>query len=100
MKEPNQCENIDEIRAAIDSIDKQVLELIAKRFQYVKEIVKFKAEDEESIIAKRRYDEVLNRRRELAIQNELNPDVIEEIYKILIHYFIEEELKILKQKKS
>lgn len=98
MKSPKDCATIEDIRFAIDQLDQQIMSLLGNRFQYVKEIVRFKSTEEE-IIAQKRYDEVLARRKELAIQNGLDPQVIEEVYKTLIHYFIAEELKLLKEKK-
>jgi len=97
MKKPVECVNIDEIRNEIDAIDKQVIELLGKRLQYVTEIVRFK-NDEEDILAKKRYSEVLLARRELAAKVNLDPDVIEDIYKHLIGYFIEVQKKTLNEK--
>ena len=96
MKNPGDCTSIVEIREGIDLIDKQLIELIGKRFQYVKEIVKFKS-NKEDVEAKPRYEEVLRIRKQWATEQNLNPDVIETIYKTMIQYFIEEQLNILKR---
>ena len=96
MKNPGDCTSIVEIREGIDLIDKQLIELIGKRFQYVKEIVKFKS-NKEDVEAKPRYEEVLRIRKQWAKEQNLNPDVIETIYKTMIQYFIEEQLNILKK---
>jgi isochorismate pyruvate lyase len=42
MKTPNDCENMAEIRAEIDQLDRQVIALIGRRFAYVKAASKFK----------------------------------------------------------
>ena len=94
MKLPEECQNIQEIREAIDSIDEEIIKLIGKRFSYVKEIVKFKNKDRDSIVAKDRYIEVIENRRMLAVENGLNPDLIENIYKNLINHFINKEIEI------
>ncbi len=96
MKQPEECENIKEIREAIDDIDREIIKLIGKRFAYVKEIVKFKNKDRNSIVAKDRFNEVIENRRKLAVENGLNPDLIENIYKYLIHHFIDKEIEIAK----
>jgi len=96
MKNPEDCTSITEIREGIDLIDKQLIELIGKRFQYVKEIVKFKS-NKEDVEAKPRYEEVLRVRKQWAAEQNLNPDIIETIYKTMIQYFIEEQLNILKK---
>ncbi len=99
MKQPEECENIQEIREAIDNIDREIIRLIGKRFKYVKEIVKFKNTDKDSIVAKDRYDQVIENRRKLAAENGLNPDLIENIYKSLINHFINKELEIAQKSK-
>ena len=97
MKRPEKCENIKEIREAIDNIDKEIIRLIGRRFVYVKEIVKFKNKDRDSIVAKERYNEVIENRRKLAVENGLNPDLIENIYKDLIDHFIDKEIEIARR---
>jgi isochorismate pyruvate lyase len=99
MKLPENCENIQEIRGAIDNIDKEIIRLIGQRLNYVKEIVKFKNKDRNSIVAKERYDEVIENRRMLAVENGLNPDLIENIYKSLIAHFINKEIEIAEKSK-
>lgn len=94
MKAPQDCKSIEEIREAIDSIDYDILQLLGERFAYVKEIVKFKT-DEDSIIAAPRKEQVLKQRRVWADEIGLSPDVVENIYTLLISYFISEEKKIM-----
>jgi len=99
MKRPSECNSLEEIREQIDAIDSQIMRLFGERFLFVKEVVKYKKSDEASIIAADRRAIVLKRRREMAIENNLNPDIFEDIYSNLIEYFIEEELKIVKSHK-
>ncbi len=97
MKKASQCTSMMEIRDCIDALDKEIISLIGQRFDFVKEIVKYKT-DEVSIIAKPRYENVIQTRRELATHHGLNADMIEKMYRIMMDSFIEEELKILKNK--
>ena len=94
MKNPKSCQNIEEIRNGIDEIDYQILQLFSQRYSFVKEIVKFKT-DEESVIAKTRQKEVIRQRREWAEKLDLNPDLFEEIYRILMKFNVNKELEIL-----
>lgn len=94
VKRPSECTNIAEVRSEIDSIDHVIVQLLSKRFQYVKEVVKYKDNTPGSIEAPQRRKAVLECRRKWAEENGLNPDVIENIYDQLIRYFIEEEMKI------
>lgn len=95
-KQPQFCENKTDIRNEIDAIDKEILKLLGLRFEYVKHIVKFKEKSADSIIASKRREEVISKRREWAVENGLNPDVIEKMFRNLIKYFIAEEMKIIK----
>ncbi len=94
MKLPGECQSLDELRHEIDNVDTQIIELISKRFGFVKEVVKYKKHDRDSIIAKDRYNAVIKKRREWASQKGLDPTVIEKMYREMMDYFIREELKI------
>jgi len=96
MKPVKDCKNIEDIRRAIDELDEGIITLLGKRYEYVKEIVKFKEKNEESIVAKARREAVIRSRRKLAVENGLDPDVIEELYRKLINHFIAEELKLIR----
>jgi isochorismate pyruvate lyase len=99
MKAVKDCENIEDIRQAIDELDEEIISLLGRRYQYVKEIVRFKERNEESIIARERREAVIRSRRQLAAENGLDPDVIEDLYRNLISHFIEEELKLIRDNK-
>jgi isochorismate pyruvate lyase len=98
MNTADSCKSIEEVRQAIDKIDLELITLMGKRFEFVKAVVPFKERNEVSIISKQRYDSVISTRREIAIKNGLNPDVIESIYRLLMDYFITEEMKMIKIK--
>ncbi|MBA7548189.1 Isochorismate pyruvate lyase [subsurface metagenome] len=98
MKSADSCTSIEEIRNAIDTIDREVIRLLGERFQYIKEIIRFKKPTEESIVAKNRFEAVIASRREQALKNGLDPDLIERVYRELLNHFISEEMKLIKQK--
>lgn len=91
MKAPNECLNMQHIRAEIDAIDRQIINVFSKRFEYVKAASKFKT-SETSVKAPERFKSMLQQRRIWAEEG-LNPDVIGKLYQDLVNYFIEEELK-------
>lgn len=97
MKVPHECKSIKEVRQEIDEIDHAIIGLIGKRFSYIKEIVKYKTSVDE-VYAKNRYNIVISKRRKIAVSHHLNPDVIENIYRIMMDYFIKEQLELLKNK--
>ena len=91
---PKACNNIREIRDAIDVIDREIIQLFQQRHEYVKEIVKFKSSDEEGIIAKDRRDLVLKQRKAWAEERGLDPGMMDKIFKLLINKNIEIQLDI------
>lgn len=98
MKDAKSCSSIDEIRHAIDSVDRKVMELLAKRQEYVYEIIRFKT-NEESIVAQGRQEQLYEQRRAWAQELKLSPEMIEDVYKTMIHHYIQKELELHKQAK-
>jgi len=99
MKFPHECQSIEELRLQIDEIDQDIIDLIGKRLSFIQEIVKYKNTVDE-VIAKNRFQTVISERREMAIRQHLDPDVIENIYRIMMKYFIQEQLELLKKKQK
>jgi len=95
--QPAQCENISDIRRGIDFIDRQIIEALAQRFEFVKAAAKFKISNS-SVKAPERLKTMVAQRRIWAIDNKLNADIIEKMFRDLIHYFIDEELKNWQEK--
>lgn len=94
-KLPQECTNITEVRNEIDNIDADIIKLLATRFGYVREVVKYKDKTAAGIEASDRRAAVIDSRRKWAEEVGINPDVIENIYNTLIEYFITEEKKIM-----
>jgi isochorismate pyruvate lyase len=97
VKNPKDCENISEIRDAIDRIDREIIELFAKRHAYVKEIVKFKDSDE-GIVALERKKQVLKQRRAWAEEAALDPGMMEDVFKLLIEKNIQMQFELYNKK--
>ncbi|MDO1449123.1 isochorismate lyase [Rhodocytophaga aerolata] len=92
MKKSEECADMGEIRKEIDKIDQQIIQLLGQRFGYVKAASKFKT-SEMSVKAPERLHSMLQQRRIWASEAGLNPEVIEKMYRDLVNYFIEEEMK-------
>ncbi|RZK57719.1 MAG: isochorismate lyase [Pedobacter sp.] len=97
MIHPEDCANMQEIRAEIDHLDQTIISLIGKRYQYVKAAAKFKT-SETTVKAPDRFASMLVQRRAWAKDQGLNPDVIAKIYTDLVNYFINEEMEHWKSK--
>lgn len=86
------CKSLENVRKNIDSIDKEIVKLIAERSIYVKQAAKFK-KDAEDVKAPQRVEMVIEKIRNLANDNNLNPNIAEEIYRKMINTFINFELE-------
>jgi chorismate mutase len=99
MEELKDFKNIQEIRDSIDKIDHRILELFGARNHLVKEIVKYKTDTKE-VVAKERQAVLFASRRKWAEDLNLDPDLFEKIFKMLIDSNIHMELEMLEQKKK
>ena len=99
MKNPKDFKNILEIRNCIDEIDFQIMKLFGDRNRCVEEIVNFKTGKAE-IIANERQKEVIALRREWAANFDLDPDLFERIFKLIIKGNIQKELRLSEQKQN
>lgn len=92
MIEPNKCKDMNDIRTAIDEIDADIVKLISKRSEYVHEASKFK-KDETAVKDSNRVAKVIESKKELATKHGASPELIGDIYKMMIDFFIKEELE-------
>ena len=92
MKE---CNSLQEIRNQIDILDEKIVNLIAQRNSYIKQMAKFKTSVDE-VKSPDRIDEVINHVRAVAIKNNLNPNTITDLYMRMIDMMVESEIVELK----
>jgi isochorismate pyruvate lyase len=87
---PDECASLDEIRAGMDAIDREIVALIAGRVAYVRAAAKFKTSSA-SVAAPERVAAVIKTRREWAEAAGLDGDVMEGLYRDLVAYSVSEE---------
>jgi len=97
MLEAKNCQNMDDIRKEIDSIDYEIISLISKRAEYVNKAAQFKT-NEASVKAPNRVKSMLAKRKQWAQEKGLNPLFIEKMYSDMVSYFINKEMKEFKDK--
>jgi isochorismate pyruvate lyase len=90
------CRTIEEVRENIDRIDREIVELISQRSHYVEQAAKFKKTTQD-VKAPARVEEIILRVRGLAVENQLDPDIVEKVYRTMIACFIDYELKAHKR---
>ncbi|CAM4428159.1 chorismate mutase [Paenibacillus tarimensis] len=81
-------------RAEIDSLDRQIVALIAQRTQVVKKIMVLKT-DEESVRSCDRVQQVLDKVSRMAEENGLEPAIAVPVYETLIKVLTDMQLEYL-----
>lgn len=85
--------SLADIRNEIDRLDRQIIDLIAERQNWVVEAGKLK-KDENAVRAPDRVEQVIDGVRRLAVEVGASPEVVERTYRALIAGFIEFELDL------
>lgn len=97
MKQLTNC--LEEVRANIDRIDTMIIKLMAERQFYVKEAARFKKSDRE-VKAPERVEAVISRIKNLAIQQGLDDNIAEAVYRTMINGFVlKEQMEFNKKNK-
>ena len=89
--EMKKCTTLDEAREKIDTVDEEIVKLIAKRNDYIKQIAHFKTSVDE-IKTDDRIEDVISRVRQQAISLDLSPNLINELYVKMIDAMVESEV--------
>jgi 4-amino-4-deoxychorismate mutase len=71
-------------RERIDEIDEKIVRLISERLGICKAVAKYKSENDIPMMQPGRVKEVLVKRRKLADELTINPDLVENIYKLIV----------------
>ena len=85
------CSSIEQVRANIDRIDRQLVALLAERGAYVKQAAAFKTTAAD-VRAPQRVEQVIGKVVALANEVGANAKVTEQVYRAMISGFIESEL--------
>jgi len=89
------CSTLDEARAEIDVVDSEIVALIAKRNDYIKQIAHFKTSVEE-VKAEERIADIISNVRAQAISLDLSPNLINDLYVRMIDEMVENEISEFK----
>ena len=83
---------LENLRKEIDKIDSEIIQLLAKRFEIVKQIGVFKKENKLDVIDNRRFQKVLEKVANIAEKQGISKDFINDIYNIIHEYSCELEM--------
>ncbi|AXY58676.1 chorismate mutase [Acinetobacter sp. WCHAc010052] len=86
------CESLEQVRAHIDAIDRELIELLSARQFYVDQAVRFK-KTVDDVQSPERVQQVIDKVRQQATEQNLSPELVEKIYREMIQHFIQRELR-------
>jgi len=86
-----QCDSLQEVRDEIDKIDTQLVDLISRRSYLIRRAATFKNSIDE-VKAESRIDDIMQSVRKRAIELNINPNMISDLFKIMINEMVETEI--------
>ncbi len=97
IKLPSDCASMDDVRAEIDRIDEELVDLLAERFGYVDRAWQLKDNPEEATVPWR-IQQVVDKVRDHAEKRGLPARLVEALWRQMIGWFIQyEEEKLAKK---
>lgn len=97
IRAPKECRDMAEIRAAVSELDHEIIRMLGRRLEYVREAVRYKP-DEQSIRQPGHWDRFYADRRQWAAEAGYDPDVIEAMYHTLYDFSVELQLELHRAK--
>ena len=91
MRPPEACGNLEDVREAVDGLDREILRLLGNRARYVAAAARFKT-NPRGVRAPERQKAMLARRREWAEDEGLDPDFVEGLYRNIVSHFVAREI--------
>jgi isochorismate pyruvate lyase len=83
VKDPADCADMAEVRAGVDDIDAQIVELLARRFGYMDAAARIK-QDRDTVRDETRKAQVIANARKAALDLRIPQDVIAEMWETLV----------------
>lgn len=87
---------LKKLRQQIDKLDSQLLKILARRFAVTKQVGKYKKKKNLNPLAQKREKEIFRKRKIWAKKLNLNPLLIEKLFKLIIKNVKENHQKIKK----
>ena len=95
-RKPKDCRNMEEVRAEIDRIDLNLVDLIGERFTYVDRAWQLKLSPADARVPWR-IQQVIDKVRARAQEQGLPPELAEALWRQMIGWFIQYEEEKLRQ---
>ena len=85
------CNSLQEVRDEIDKIDMKLVNLISERSHLIRQAAAFKNSVNE-VKAEDRIDDIMQRVRKRAIELNINPNMMSDLFTIMINEMVETEI--------
>ena len=95
-RDAQKCDNMDEVRLEIDRIDQAMVDLICERFAFVDRAWQLKNSPADARVPWR-IQQVIDRVRARAEENNLPPELVEALWRQMIGWFIQYEEEKLRE---
>jgi isochorismate pyruvate lyase len=92
MREPGECGSLSEVREEVDAVDRALLELLGRRWQYGRAAVCFKSGEAE-ILAPPYLPVFFERRRAWGAAVGLPPEYVDALFRTIAEVSIAEQLR-------
>ncbi len=86
------CQDMSDVRTAIDALDREIVALLADRLHFIAEAARIKA-DRDAVRDEPRVEDVVKKARAEAVKAGIDPDFVEPIYRDLIERSIAHEFR-------
>lgn len=97
LTKPGDCKSMEELRHQIDKLDIKIVELLAKRSQFIDRATDLKSINGMPARIPDRIESVVSNAREAALELDFDSDLVEKIWRILIEWSIQREAEIIRE---
>ena len=86
MKSPDIEHELEELRQKIDAIDGRLVSMLAERQKWVEQVIQLKKKYHLPVYHPAREENLISQRRKQGYQEGLDPDFIEELYRLILRH--------------
>ena len=97
LTKPGDCNSMDELRHQIDKLDVKIIELLANRSEFIDRATELKKSNGMPARIPERIESVVSNARKAAENLDLDADLVEKIWRILINWSIQREAEIIRE---
>lgn len=94
---PQECSSMAEVRTQIDRLDRDLVQMLARRAAYIDRAVQLKQQNGWPARIPERVEEVVMNARAAAGDQGLDPDLIESLWRQLVDWSIAREARVIRE---